>query len=436
MKPAVLIVTYYWPPSGGAAVQRWLSLANELAEAGWDVHVLTVAEAYATYQLYDPSLVAQVDSRVQVHPTRTLEPFGLYKTLFGKNSLPKPAFSDETKPSLLKKVSRFIRGNFFLPDPRKGWRPYAVRKARALLAGHAIRTVITAGPPHSTHFIGLDLKRATPGLRWIADFHDLWTDVIYYDLLYHLPIVKRLDRKLERKILESADLVLAVGDRYRDKLLEKSPRLQPSGIAVLRIGYDEKAFRLAPPPRTEAAFTITYSGTIADFYHPEAFLNALQAVVHRHRATAFRLRFVGVLSPAIRAHIGQLGLLPILEETGYLPHRAAVEWLLRSDLLLLVSPVTRDEAMVIPGKVYEYMAARKPVLNLTTAGSETAALLSGCGSGRSFARNEQAAMEAWLEELVAQWSAAGALPPAGDEACLAHYSRRAIAATLDQLLRQ
>src|SRR6187200_2793343 len=118
----ILIVTYYWPPSGGSAVQRWLSFANKLSEKSFKVHVLTVDEAYATYQLRDESLKQQINPNIRVHTTKTNEPFKFYTLLFGKNSIPKPAFANETAPSLLKKISRFIRGNFFIPDPRKGWK--------------------------------------------------------------------------------------------------------------------------------------------------------------------------------------------------------------------------------------------------------------------------------------------------------------------------
>ena len=125
----ILIFTYYWPPSGGAAVQRWLSFANKLAENDFEVHVITVDEKYATYQLLDESLLEKVHPAIKVYSTKTIEPFKLFAFIFGKKSLPKPAFSNEPNPSFVKKVSRFIRGNFFIPDPRKGWKPFALKKA-------------------------------------------------------------------------------------------------------------------------------------------------------------------------------------------------------------------------------------------------------------------------------------------------------------------
>lgn len=432
MNKQVLIVTYYWPPSGGAAVQRWLSFANRLAAKGWEVHVLTVDAAWATFQLYDESLLKDIDPRIRVHTTKTNEPFKYYKTLFGKNSIPKPAFSNESNPGFLKKVSRFIRGNFFIPDPRKGWKKYAVAKALELIQNKGIRHVITAGPPHSTHFIGKELKERT-GVQWIADFHDLWTDVIYYDMLYHLPFVKKMDRRLERIILESADRIMTVGDRYRDKLLSKSPLLQKEKIGIMRIGYDEDLFvQKEPAPQKE--FIITYAGSIADFYHPEVFIQALKNIVQQHPGVPLKLRFAGVLAEGIRHSIIEAGLENILEDVGYVSHKESIRYLLQSTALLLVNPVTKDEEMVIPGKVYEYLAARKPIINITKATAETALLLRQCKGGQTFDRTMQKELETYLSSLIRQWERARTLDIEGNEACVEEHSRGKITEGIIEML--
>jgi hypothetical protein len=179
----ILIITYYWPPSGGPAVQRWLSLANELAQLGWEVFVITVDEKYATYQLHDDSHAKKIHENIKIIKTKTREPFGLYKFFFGRKSIPAPGFSNESNPSPIKKVARFIRGNLFIPDPRRGWKPFIVKAASELIIEEQITKVITAGPPHSTHLAGIELKKKFAKLEWTCDFHDLWTDVIYYHLL-------------------------------------------------------------------------------------------------------------------------------------------------------------------------------------------------------------------------------------------------------------
>jgi len=430
----VLIVTYYWPPSGGAAVQRWLSFANLLAAAGWEVHLLTVAERYATYQLRDESLISKIHPAIQVHTTKTFEPFKLYQSLFGKNSIPKPAFSNESQPSLVKKISRFVRGNFFIPDPRKGWKRFAVPRALELLQRHAIKNIITAGPPHSTHFIGKEVKNETE-VKWIADFHDLWTDVIYYHMLYHLPPVKKWDLQLERSILESADVVLTVGEKYRQKLLSKSAKINLEQLKVIPIGYDEFFFKNPQSGQVLTdVFSITYTGSIADFYDPHVLVLALKKVLPLYPSLPFALRFVGVLSAGIKQKIIDAGLKPYLHETGYLPHHEALGYLIKSSVLLLVNPVTKNEDMVIPGKLYEYLAAQKPIINITRHTAETAAIIKRCSAGKTFERQEQKLLEDYLHLLIKKWMENKDLTLVGNEAMIAAYSRNHLAIELAQQL--
>lgn len=400
MPKSVLVITYYWPPSGGPAVQRWLSFANELTKLGHPVHVLTVDPRCATYQLHDESLVSDIDPNITVHTTKTLEPFGIYKKLFGKRSIPAPAFANETDPSIAKKIARAIRGNFFVPDPRRGWKRYAVPAAENIISAYKINTVITAGPPHSTHFIGEALKRKK-AVRWIADFHDLWTDVIYYKMLYHLPPVKNLDQALERRILEGADLIFTVGNKYKQKLLSKSGKLSSEKIEIVPIGYDAHLFRdVAVSNNTH--FTITYAGGIADFYQPQVFFDAIAALPETY-LKKIKLQFVGVLSAGIKQYILQKGLENLLEEKGYLPHKAAVQEIKNANALLLVNPVTADESMVIPGKLYEYLAAGKPIINITVPEAETATIIKECSAGQTFSRGDVAALQKYLTGLVADW---------------------------------
>lgn len=423
----ILIITYYWPPSGGSAVQRWLSLSNQLVQLGWDVHVLTVDRKYATFQLTDESLVNDIDSRIHVSTTRTKEPFGLFKMIFGKNSIPKPAFANETNPGLVKKITRFIRGNFFIPDPRKGWIPFAFNKASELIDREGIEVVITAGPPHSTHFTGRKLKEKK-GIRWIADFHDLWTDVIYYDFLYHLPSTRKKDAALEKQILESADQVITVGEAYLQKLLSKSDRLNEKNFHIIRIGYDEALFKDHAPGRQDS-FTVTYSGSIADFYQPEIFFRVLGKVRKQHPAVPFRLEFIGILSEGIRKMAAENGLMDIFLETGYLSHQEAVNKICRATMLLLVNPVTKDEKMVIPGKIYEYLAAHKTVCNITVSDAETADILTKNKAGETFNRNMESQLTEWLGEKVDEWKKNGHLDIQNPLA--QSYSTRSIAMQLE-----
>jgi glycosyltransferase involved in cell wall biosynthesis len=331
-------------------------------------------------------------------------------------------------------MARFIRGNVFIPDPRNGWKRFAVPKALEVMKAAGIKTIITAGPPHSTHFIGAAIKDRT-GARWVADFHDLWTDVIYYDMLYHLPFVKRWDLRLERTILEKADVVLTVGDRYREKLLSKSAAIDAQKVKVVRIGYDEKVIASVPPPPPPGAFTVTYTGSIADFYDPSVFIRALARTLQQFPQVSFVLRFVGVLSGGIRQQLLDAGLGGILEETGYVSHTTSIRYLKGSTLLLLVNPQTKDEAMVIPGKLYEYLAVGKPIINITRHDAETAAIISACAAGATFARDEAERLEAFLVGKVQEWLSPGGVVETGGSQLVRQYARENIAVLLGRYIQ-
>jgi glycosyltransferase involved in cell wall biosynthesis len=428
----ILIITYYWPPSGGPAVQRWLSLSDELANLGWEVFVVTVHEDFATYQLYDTSHSIRVNDKINVTRTKTREPFGLYKKLFGKKSIPAPGFANESNPSLIKKLARFIRGNLFIPDPRKGWKPYIIEAASTLIQTHNIHQLLTAGPPHSTHLAGAALKKKFPSVKWTCDFHDLWTDVIYYDLLYHLPIVKKKDAALERKVLEDADHLITVGEKYKQKLLSKSPAIDPSKFLICRIGYDEHYFAdQAQTPQQQ--FVITYTGTMADYYQPEIFFRALKQVAQHHTDTPIVFKMVGILAGNIKDLLKKEGMEHLLQETGYIAHADAIVATRSSSVLLLINPVTKDEEMVIPGKIYEYLAARKPIINITKHQSETAALIASCNAGLTFERTEQAKLESYLGELIMKWKQTRNIDLPANTA-IKIYSRKEIAGNLSTFL--
>jgi hypothetical protein len=189
----ILIITYYWPPSGGPAVQRWLDFANRLAKDNYNVFVLTVSEQTATYTSYDPTLLNQIDPRIQIHYADAIDYFAFYKKFIGKGTVPGNALADDTNPNFIKKISRFIRGNFFIPDPRIGWKKQAVKVAQKIIIDEGIDVFITAGPPQSTHLIGLGLKSKKTNIKWIADFNDYWTNVFYLKKFYRTAFAQKID---------------------------------------------------------------------------------------------------------------------------------------------------------------------------------------------------------------------------------------------------
>jgi len=364
--------------------------------------VLTVDDTKATYPSIDKSLLADIPKDLKIFKTDTAELFWLYKGTIGKGNVPAAAFANESNPTFMQKLARFVRGNLFIPDPRHGWNKYAIEKAKELIEKFDIKVIITAGPPHSTHLIGLKLKKYFPEIKWIADFHDVWTDVIYYDKFYHTKWAKKKDASFEREVLETADKILTVGRGYKEKLLSKSDKIIPDKIEIITMGYDERCFTdPSNPPKDE--FVITYTGTIADYYNPDVFLEALKEVKEKNPDVRYKLRFVGILSDGIKRNIHELGLSNILNDVGYVSHDDSIKYLMDSTALLLINPVVSNEDMVIPGKIYEYLAAKKPVINITKKSSDLARIISEANAGETFERNMKTELTAYLQDLTNKW---------------------------------
>lgn len=428
----LLVLTYYWPPSGGAGVQRTLKFVKHLPAFGVEPTVVTVDPTQGAYPVLDESLLAEVPPGVQVLRTGTSEPFGNYKKLTGREQVPYGGFANESKSSLQQRFFKFLRGNLFVPDARRGWNAHALRQCAALIeGGEKFDAVLTSSPPHSTQLIGLALKQRY-GLRWLADLRDPWTDIYYYKELQHLPPARWLDAWYERQVLEQADEVLVTSPDTKRLLLGKSPRLTDSKFHVLPNGYDQSDFRTpSAPPRD--ALLITHTGTITETYHIELFLAACAECARRHPAVPLRLRFVGKVSEGVRRQVIDNQLTDLVEFVAFVPHEESVSYLLRSTVLLMAIPNVPHNFGILPGKVFEYLATNKPIICIGPVGSDADNLLEECGAGRALAYDAYAAMLDHLEGLVAQWQ----INPNLDLPALNHqrYSRRALTAQLVGLIR-
>lgn len=395
----VLIFTYYWPPSGGPAVQRWLSLAKLLPEFGVELIVITPDEQYASFSMWDESLNAEIPDDLRVHKTKTFEILSFYKKTVGKGNIPTAGFANESSPSFLQKVARRVRGNCFFPDPRKGWNKYALRQAREILQKEQVDWVITAGPPQSTHLIGLQLKKEF-GVRWMCDFHDAWTNVWYYDTLMRTNWAKAKDAKMELNVLRQSDSIMTVGEQIYQDFTQKLGSDQK--LRLHSMGYDEELFGDVKPAQQET-FTIVYTGTMADNYEPQVLFEGLKELSEEQPSFSYKLKLVGLISDGIKSDIETIGILESTEMLGYRPHKEAIDHLKSGALLLLVSPNSVQSKMIIPGKIYEYFATRIPILNLATADTETYQMIERESAGKTFDRSQKAEIKKYIWSLFQAW---------------------------------
>lgn len=395
----VLIITYYWPPSGGAGVQRWLKFAKYLPKYNWHPIILTVDPKYASYPQLDLSLDTEVKKSYEVYRTKTFEWYNIYKKLT-KNEIPYGGFSNVQSQSLLQKISKFLRGNLFIPDPRKGWNKYALKKAKELIKKHSISNIITTSPPHSSQLIGLKLKKRFH-VNWIADLRDPWTDIYYYSDLNHLNITSRINRSLERQVLEAADSIITVSVGVKKILQSKTKK--HLNIDVISNGYDVDDFKIGFPSKLNDELTITYTGTISEKYDINTFIEVLRAIENEGDIKV-KLRFVGSIPESIKLQlVAKLGPAYV-SFIGYVPHQESIKYLLSSDLLLLVIPKTEQNEGIITGKIFEYLASKRPILCLGPVNGDAARIIQQCNSGETFDYSDFRSMHNYISSIKSETS--------------------------------
>ena len=378
-KKRLLIISYYWPPTGGSGVQRWVKFSKYLPEHGWQPVIYTPENPERL--AYDESLLADIPECAEVIRRRIVEPYGLYRKLFGRSGGEVNPLNSSGK-SLKSKLSRVLRGNLFIPDPRVSWVRCSVRFLKKYLREHPVDAVVTTGPPQSMHLIGRGLKRSL-GLPWIADFRDPWTRMFYYK---HLCLSKFADRKhhrLEQSVLDEADLVLAVSPPVRDDFQAQTG----TPVHLITNGYDEDDFPVCEPgSRKDGKFRIVHTGLFAADGNPLKLWDALARRCREDEDFAQRLeiRLAGKTDAPVLEAIRERGLGAQLVDLGYLPHSRVVQEQQEADLLILPLRHEPEYAKVLPGKIFEYIASGRPVLGIGQEDGAAAAILRDSGAGRMY----------------------------------------------------
>ena len=414
----LLIITYYWPPTGGSGVQRWVKFSKYLPEFGWQPVVYTPENPEQLAR--DESLLADIPACAEVVKTHISEPYEIYRRLTGGKQGQEVNPVNAQKKNWKQRLSLWVRGNCFIPDPRVGWVRPSVRFLKKYLAEHPVDAVVTTGPPQSVHLIGLGLKKAL-GLHWIADFRDPWTEMFYYKHLGLSAAADRRHRRLEQAVLDGADTVISVSPPVAADFQSKTK----TPVVVITNGYDDDDFSsFAGLTGESPKFRLVHTGLFAADGNP---LNLWDALARRCEAEpAFRarleIRLAGKVDAAITDAIRARGLGANLVELGYLPHDETVREQRAADILLLPLRREPEYAKVLPGKIFEYLAARRPVLGIGQEDGAAATVLRDAGAGDMFDWDKQDELLAFLDAEHPQ--------TAGIE----KYSRRALTAQLVDIL--
>ena len=431
-----LVVSYYFPPSGGPAVQRVLKTVKYLREYGYEPTVLTVADG--AYPQLDPSLAADVPEGVAVYPTASFDPFGVYARLAGKQRQEAVTVGSVGEGGGIEGLARWLRANVFLPDARVGWVPFATREALRLHRARPFDVVLTSGPPHSAHLIGRALKRRA-GVPWVADFRDPWTGINYYDALPMTAAARNLDRRLERSVLREADRVVAVSPSWAEELAALAGR---EDLVVVHNGYDAADFEglpQGPEAVVRDRFVLAYVGSMYATRNPTTLWAALAGLREAGEVDKLRVRLVGAVGEDVRASLHAAGLDAVTEVVPYVPHEKAVRMMAEAALLLLVVDPCRTERGILTGKLYEYLACGRPILALGPPDGDAARLLEETGGGHLFGRDDVEGVAAYVRAHYAAWASGAPRRGAPAEAA-APFSRRAetgqIAAILDAVTEE
>lgn len=373
MKKA-LIITYYWPPSGGPGVQRWLKFVKYLRDFGIEPVVYVPENPH--YPIEDPSLEKEIPKNITIYKQPLFEPYGLAKLLSSKKTKRiSSGFIQAKNQSVLEKSMLWVRGNFFIPDARKYWIKPSVKFLSEVLDKENIATVITTGPPHSVHLIGQQLK-AEKGIRWLADFRDPWTSIGYHKKLKLTTSSQKKHKVLESNVLNQADQIIVTSPATQREFQQITP--QP--VNVITNGYDSDYEGGA---HLDKDFTISHIGSLLTGRNPKNLWKILSQIASENSVfrADLQLEFMGVVSKDVMDSLYRFELGPYIKMRGYGSHAEAQRRQQRSQVLLLVEIDSEETKGIIPGKLFEYMAAQRPILALGPKDWEAGKIIQETQSG-------------------------------------------------------
>lgn len=389
----VLIITYYWPPAGGPGVQRWLKFVKYLPE--FNIQPIVYCPENPLYPTLDSSLLQEVDSKITVlkHPIK--EPLRFLSLLFKSktNILSKGGIPDSKKQSLFERFLLYIRGNFFVPDARVFWVKPSVKYLSSYILKHQIDTIITTGPPHSVHLIGMQLK-VKHKLRWYADFRDPWTDISYHKNLNLTQNTQQKHLKLERQVLNKSDQIIVTSSQTKQLF---SKITQPP-ISVITNGFDDENVSSII---LDSKFSLTHIGSLFDQRNPTLLWNVLSELIEEFPEfkANFQLVLVGNVSADIKASMDSAKLTSFLKIVGSVTHNEAIMYQRKTQVLLLIEANTTEASYIIPGKLFEYINANRPILALGPKQSDIPSILKDTQTGKYFDYENETALKTHILEL-------------------------------------
>jgi len=379
----VLIITYYWPPAGGSGVQRWLKFTKYLPKYNWKPIIYTPENPY--FEVQDEALLSDISAEAEIWKTLIWEPYALKDKLFGKGGESQSAGIISNKKSLKNKVLNWVRGNVFIPDPKVYWVKPSVKVLLKKIKEEGIEHIVTTGPPHSMHLIGLGLKKAMPNLKWIADFRDPWSELDLLDEFHLSSSSTKKHKDLEKEVLQTADVALTVSETWGEDL----KRLGGGRVELITNGYDAADFELKP--KTNDKFIIGHYGLLNHLRNPKNLWKALADLCDENTEfnAKLEIHFSGNIDGEVLVEIEAYPQLKEkVKQLGYLSHAQVLLQYNEADVLLLLLFNSKSGVGNYPGKIFEYFAAQKPILAFGPKESDTQKLIEKTNTGMCFSYAE------------------------------------------------
>lgn len=384
----ILVIAYYWPPAGGPGVQRWLKFVKYLPEFGYEP-VVYVPEN-PSYPITDRNLEKEIPTNVQFLKQPIKEPYGWAGLLSKKKTKTiSSGIIQDKNPSLAERILLWIRGNFFIPDARKGWVKPSIHFLAKVIADEGIQTIITTGPPHSLHLMGLGLKRKYD-VQWITDFRDPWTSIGYHKKLRLTPWAAKRHKLLEKEVLVSADKIVVTSQTTRKEF----EAITPKPIKVITNGFDANL----SPKELDQDFTISHLGSLLTGRNPLGLWQAIKELVAENDSfkALLKIKLAGVISTEVQKSLQSFGLDTFVQQLGYLPHDQVTEIMQSSQVLLLLEIDSEETKGIIPGKLFEYLNAKRPILSIGPKDWEAGSMVEESKAGKFLQHSDVALLKTVL----------------------------------------
>ena len=394
-KTKVLIVTYYWPPAGGSGVQRWLKFVKYLRDFNIEPVVYTVKNP--NYPHVDETLAKDVPQGIEIVRHPIFEPNN-FLVKSGKKKKKEVAFQNPN-PSFVGKILQYIRINYFVPDARKFWIKPSVRFLKKYLSQNKIDAIITTGPPHSLHLIGLKLKEQL-NIKWIADFRDPWTDIYYNSSFKMSQRTMKRHEKLENKVLELSDHVITTNFHLNDLFSQRTT----TPVSLITNGYDDEAAKTKRTQPNEG-FSLDYIGYLPQESDPLALWQAVSELCEEHTdfQKEIRINLTGDINKIVLQSIRKYGLDSVTQIEGYVTHQKAVEMQHSANVLLILIAKSDQSKQITPGKIFECLQAKRPILAVGPTDGGAANILKDTEAGSIFDYNDKEGIKKFIFTLYKQY---------------------------------